>query len=189
MDAINVALLVKAFLRRALRVIITLDDTTTVAAATQQAASGPHISAASLALQLAPSKEVNVVEKLKTVNPHFSKIDNMPVHMLPESGVWSLMQAENDAATASSRTHIERVAAAVDSTRRSWWEDRLAWRFRLAAQWGSNHCHTQRVWQGIASDAGAEVLPESHTMGCHIPALFPGGRSDESVLARVAQGC
>eukprot|EP00971_Amphidinium_carterae_P352537 6492642-Amphidinium_carterae.1 len=116
MDAINVTLPVKAFLRRALRVITALEDTTAVAAATQQPASGPHMSAASLALQLAPSKEVNVVEKLKSVNPHFSKLDNMPFHMLPESSVWSLLQAENDAATASSRTAF----SYVDLTSKEW---------------------------------------------------------------------
>eukprot|EP00971_Amphidinium_carterae_P190751 3785398-Amphidinium_carterae.1 len=87
MDAINATLLVKAFRRRVLRVIVALDEAMAVAATTQQvsgigATIVPHMSAASLALQLAPSQVVSIVEKLKTVNPHFFR---------------SLLQAENDA--------------------------------------------------------------------------------------------
>eukprot|EP00971_Amphidinium_carterae_P023441 462365-Amphidinium_carterae.1 len=69
MDSLNLALPLKAFLRRALRVIVTWDETSAAAATTGTAmaaqpgqtlgqglgaSSGAHMSAAALAVQLAP---------------------------------------------------------------------------------------------------------------------------------------
>eukprot|EP00971_Amphidinium_carterae_P308356 6127774-Amphidinium_carterae.1 len=133
MDALNLALPLKAFLRRALRVIVTMEETSAAPATTGTAAasqpgqllgpglgasagSGAHMSAAALALQLGPSKEVNVVDKLKSVDANFSRIDTMPFHMVPEAAVWTQLQSENDAAASASRTAF----SYVDLTAKEW---------------------------------------------------------------------